>query len=207
MPADYRHISKLIRPAPAITLGDAVLKWYDIAPADEPVPSRCTCLRARNSARSGRVGSARLVGRARLRDPAPLRRELLLPHRLDLAQRQRALGDGVGEGRRRRGLLPARGRSRGRTARRSACGSSARSGTSSRRGAASSARRAEHAAREAYLATRSRVRCSCRSGRSPLKQPAPARRLGRRLLWSRRSLGRGFGPAPASLHSRHAEAP
>jgi hypothetical protein len=35
--ADYRHISKLIRPAPAITLGDAVLKWYDIAPAGEPV--------------------------------------------------------------------------------------------------------------------------------------------------------------------------
>jgi hypothetical protein len=36
--ADYRHVSKLIRPAPAIRLGNAVLKWYDIAPADEPVP-------------------------------------------------------------------------------------------------------------------------------------------------------------------------
>jgi hypothetical protein len=36
--ADYRHISKQIRPAPPITLDDAVLKWYDIAPAAEPVP-------------------------------------------------------------------------------------------------------------------------------------------------------------------------
>ena len=36
--ADYRHISKQIRPAPPITLDDAVLKWYDIAPAHEPVP-------------------------------------------------------------------------------------------------------------------------------------------------------------------------
>jgi hypothetical protein len=36
--ADYRHVAKLIRPAPAIELGEAVLKWYDIAPADAPVP-------------------------------------------------------------------------------------------------------------------------------------------------------------------------
>ena len=35
---DYRHSSKLIRPATSITLGDSVLKWYDVAPADEPVP-------------------------------------------------------------------------------------------------------------------------------------------------------------------------
>jgi hypothetical protein len=35
---DYRHTSKLIQPATSITLGDSVLKWYDIAPADEPVP-------------------------------------------------------------------------------------------------------------------------------------------------------------------------
>ena len=49
---DYRHISKLIRPAPAITLDDAVLKWYDIAPADEPVPLRRSGAGARESARS-----------------------------------------------------------------------------------------------------------------------------------------------------------
>ncbi len=36
---EYRHVSKEIEPAPAITLRQTVLKWYDIAPADEPVPS------------------------------------------------------------------------------------------------------------------------------------------------------------------------
>jgi hypothetical protein len=36
--AGYVHVTKLIRPAPPIELGDAVLKWYDIAPAVAPVP-------------------------------------------------------------------------------------------------------------------------------------------------------------------------
>jgi len=36
--ADYSHVSKLIRPARSIALGEAVLKWYDIAPAEAPVP-------------------------------------------------------------------------------------------------------------------------------------------------------------------------
>ena len=36
--ADYRHVRKLIQPAPVITVGGAVLKWYDIARADRPVP-------------------------------------------------------------------------------------------------------------------------------------------------------------------------
>ena len=35
---DYTHITKLIRSAPSLALGDSVLKWYDIAPADAPVP-------------------------------------------------------------------------------------------------------------------------------------------------------------------------
>ncbi|MGH3132253.1 MAG: hypothetical protein ACRDNY_00660 [Gaiellaceae bacterium] len=35
---DYLHISKLIRPAPVLTLDDTVLKWYDIAPLVAPVP-------------------------------------------------------------------------------------------------------------------------------------------------------------------------
>jgi hypothetical protein len=37
--AGYRHVTKEITPATPITLGGSVLKWYDIAPADEPVPS------------------------------------------------------------------------------------------------------------------------------------------------------------------------
>jgi hypothetical protein len=36
--ADYVHATKAIRPGTAIALGDTVLKWYDIAPPDEPVP-------------------------------------------------------------------------------------------------------------------------------------------------------------------------
>ena len=34
----YRHIAKVAEPQPSIMLGDAVLKWYDIAPLDAPVP-------------------------------------------------------------------------------------------------------------------------------------------------------------------------
>src|ERR671911_2528661 len=36
--AGYRHLTKEIATAAQIELGDSVLKWYDIAPADEPVP-------------------------------------------------------------------------------------------------------------------------------------------------------------------------
>ena len=36
--AGYRHLTKEIATAAPIELGDTVLKWYDIAPADEPVP-------------------------------------------------------------------------------------------------------------------------------------------------------------------------
>jgi hypothetical protein len=35
---DYTHITKLIRPGPSLALGDSALKWYDIAPAEAPVP-------------------------------------------------------------------------------------------------------------------------------------------------------------------------
>jgi len=34
----YRHVSKLIQPAPELAVGDSLLKWYDIAPADARVP-------------------------------------------------------------------------------------------------------------------------------------------------------------------------
>ena len=35
--ADYRHVTKLITPAPPFAVRGATLKWYDIAPADAPV--------------------------------------------------------------------------------------------------------------------------------------------------------------------------
>ncbi|MGI9110724.1 MAG: hypothetical protein ACR2GT_00680 [Gaiellaceae bacterium] len=60
--ADYRHVAKLIRPAPAITLGETALKWYDIAPADGPVASELQVL-ARGSLEAGlESGSLELAG-------------------------------------------------------------------------------------------------------------------------------------------------
>jgi len=59
---DYRHVSKLVQPAPAITLGDAMLKWYDIAPADEPVPSELQVLARGGLRAAAGSGSLRLDG-------------------------------------------------------------------------------------------------------------------------------------------------
>src|SRR5439155_10932705 len=36
---EYRHVEKLARPGPSLGLDDTILKWYDIAPADAPVPA------------------------------------------------------------------------------------------------------------------------------------------------------------------------
>jgi hypothetical protein len=60
--ADYRHISKQIRPAPPITLDDAVLKWYDIAPAAEPVPCDLQVLARGNLRAAAESGSLGLAG-------------------------------------------------------------------------------------------------------------------------------------------------
>ena len=48
--AGYRHLTKAITPAPGIELGESSLKWYDIAPADQPVPGPIRAL-ARGSLR------------------------------------------------------------------------------------------------------------------------------------------------------------
>jgi hypothetical protein len=37
--AGYRHLTKEVTGALVIALGDSWLKWYDVAPADEPVPA------------------------------------------------------------------------------------------------------------------------------------------------------------------------
>ncbi len=36
---DYQHITKLIQPGTSLELGETTLKWYDIAPPDQPVPN------------------------------------------------------------------------------------------------------------------------------------------------------------------------
>jgi hypothetical protein len=56
---DYVHIEKIITPAPTITLDGAILKWYDIAPADAPVPLAVRALARRNlrdASKSGELG-------------------------------------------------------------------------------------------------------------------------------------------------------
>jgi hypothetical protein len=35
---DYEHITKLIQHGLSLELGETTLKWYDIAPAEQPVP-------------------------------------------------------------------------------------------------------------------------------------------------------------------------
>ena len=54
---DYRHMTKLIRPAPAITIADAKLKWYDIAPEDEPIPGGLQVLARGNLHSAAESGS------------------------------------------------------------------------------------------------------------------------------------------------------
>ena len=118
-----------------------MLKWYDVAVADAPVPCDSRCWRA-SGMRAAWRRECSSSGRPRLRHPAPLRRRASTSSSGHLGRRQRDLVDGLGEERRGRGLLPAVAALEGRMGRRSASGSSVRCGTSSRHGAASSAPRA-----------------------------------------------------------------
>ena len=57
---DYRHGLKHVRPASTVALGDAVLKWYDIAPPEEPVTEDVRALARRGLADAARLGELRL---------------------------------------------------------------------------------------------------------------------------------------------------
>jgi hypothetical protein len=57
----YVHVAKLIRPLPRIQLGNTVLKWYDIAPADTPVPAEIRDL-ARDELRAASVAGRLALG-------------------------------------------------------------------------------------------------------------------------------------------------
>ena len=57
--ADYRHAEKFAHAEPSLALGETVLKWYDVAPDEEPVPLaiRAVARRClRDAARSGELG-------------------------------------------------------------------------------------------------------------------------------------------------------
>lgn len=56
----YRHQLKLVRPGRSIALGDAVLKWYDIAPPEAPVAPEVQELARRGLAEAARLGELRL---------------------------------------------------------------------------------------------------------------------------------------------------
>lgn len=62
---DYHHISKLIRPEASLTLGGTVLKWYEIAPVEAPVPLAVRALARRNlrdGSKSGKLALADDLG-------------------------------------------------------------------------------------------------------------------------------------------------
>jgi hypothetical protein len=58
--SSYTHRPKCARPAPSIVLGDTVLKWYDVAPAEDPVPDELRALARRDLADGVRLGEVRL---------------------------------------------------------------------------------------------------------------------------------------------------
>lgn len=60
--AGYVHLPKLVRPARTLTLGRAVLKWYDVAPAEEPVPRFLGELARRNLREAADAGELALRG-------------------------------------------------------------------------------------------------------------------------------------------------
>ena len=59
---DYRHSSKLVRPEARLTLGEVLLKWYDIAPAEAPVPLAVRALARRNLRDGAKSGTLALSG-------------------------------------------------------------------------------------------------------------------------------------------------
>ena len=58
----YVHVAKLARPESRLTLGETALKWYDIAPADAPVPLAIRALARRNLRDAARVGELGISG-------------------------------------------------------------------------------------------------------------------------------------------------
>jgi hypothetical protein len=58
----YEHVSKLSRPQSSLTLRSTVLKWYEIAPADAPVPLVVRALARRSLRDATKSGELRLAG-------------------------------------------------------------------------------------------------------------------------------------------------
>jgi hypothetical protein len=59
---EYVHVAKLVTPEARLTLGGTALKWYDVAPADEPVPLAVRALARRNLRDCVKVGELEVSG-------------------------------------------------------------------------------------------------------------------------------------------------
>jgi hypothetical protein len=59
---DYRHDEKIARTGQSVALGDTLLKWYEIAPADAPVEPAVSDLARLGLADAARLGELRLGG-------------------------------------------------------------------------------------------------------------------------------------------------
>jgi hypothetical protein len=59
---DYLHDAKLARPARSLTLGETALKWYDVAPAEAPIPRHVGELARRGLQDAAESGALALSG-------------------------------------------------------------------------------------------------------------------------------------------------
>jgi hypothetical protein len=60
--ADYRHLEKLVSSETSLALGGTILKWYEIAPDEAPVPLALRALARRNLRDAWRDGTLGALG-------------------------------------------------------------------------------------------------------------------------------------------------
>lgn len=60
--ARYEHVAKVARPQSSLTLRSTVLKWYEIAPEEAPVPLVVRALARRDLRDASKSGALRLTG-------------------------------------------------------------------------------------------------------------------------------------------------
>jgi hypothetical protein len=59
---DYEHVPKHVRSGPSIAIAEGVLKWYEIAPPDAPVPDDVRSLAELAVREGGRSGELSVAG-------------------------------------------------------------------------------------------------------------------------------------------------
>ena len=156
--ADYVHTAKVARPEARLTLGETTLKWYDIAPEDKPVPLAVRALARRNlrdAAKAGELGLTASLGFVILHRCGESFYFLIATTWRNDNELWQTVWAKVGDA----SYAFRPWVTEGRTGRRSASGSSARSVTSAMRGASFSARSARKRTRTRTCAPRTRAPC------------------------------------------------